>query len=92
MVFCKLPEIGNVHLDELYVFHPDKTDIAHESLNYRCDELVVSENIHTHGGALRAQTLLVTLLALQVAVVQDQIKQVDNVNLHCMITNLNVSM
>ena len=88
MVFSELLEVRHVHLDELDVLHSDEADVALQAFNDTAYELPVPEDVHAHESTVLVNSLVLTLLALQVAVVQDQVQQVDDVDLHRMVIRL----
>ena len=88
VVFGKLLQVRNVHLDELDVPDSDETDVTLETFDDRVDEQLVFEDPHAHLCAVNRSPILLDNLALDVALVQNEIQQVDDVDLHRMVLSL----
>lgn len=89
ILFCESPKVWHIHLNKLDKLLSNETDVTLESKYYSSNELRVLE----YGNALVSALFLVVLVALsilvvvalEVALVQDQIKQIYNVDLHCIV-------
>lgn len=78
-IFCELPQIRHVHLNEIDELEPHKARLALESHYDGLDQLGFFEDLNAF---LYRLLLLVGFVSLDVALVEDEIKQVQDVILH----------
>lgn len=81
----KLSQIWNIHLYELNEFLTDETYLTLQSQNNGINKLWVFEDVDTFLlgiTGLVAITLVIKHTALEVALVEDQIKKINDIDLH----------
>ena len=88
----ELSQVWDIHLHEFNEFLSDKADLTLQAENNSIDQLWVFEDVDAlllGISGLVAITLVIKLTALEVALVENQIQKINNINLHRIVLPLN---
>ena len=82
IVFGKLSEIWNEHFHEFDEFLSDKTNITLKTQDERLDENGIGKDDDAVSPLVFSRHFFVSEIVLEIAVVQDKVEEVDDVDLH----------